>query len=83
MVFPIELSKNDPAVAAIKPTAPKRFRLESVDVVRGIIMILMALDHTRDFLAEPSSARPTSPRQPSRYFSRAGPRTFVRRFSSY
>jgi uncharacterized membrane protein len=49
---------NRREIASLEPL--HRVRIESVDIVRGVIMIVMALDHVRDFFGN-SGLNPTDP----------------------
>jgi uncharacterized membrane protein len=51
---------TDLTVAAPPAFPPARDRLESVDMLRGLVIVLMALDHVRDFFSDRLFMDPTN-----------------------
>ena len=49
-----------PSTSVAKIAAPRGARVESVDLLRGLIMVIMAIDHTRDFFSS-ASVDPSDP----------------------
>src|SRR4051794_4604626 len=42
------------APAVLEPVASVRQRLDSIHLLRGIVMVIMVIDHTRDFVHGPA-----------------------------
>jgi uncharacterized membrane protein len=54
----------------VEAVTVKRARLESVDLLRGVIMVIMALDHTRDFFGQPGSPTNLATASAALFFTR-------------
>src|SRR5262245_3690234 len=63
-----------PETSVLMPSAPAS-RLEAVDALRGLVMVLMVIDHTRDFFTD-ASIDPTD-------LSRATPALFLTRWVTH
>jgi uncharacterized membrane protein len=64
--------------ASANPASPAASvaRLDSIDLLRGLVMVLMALDHTRDFFG-PSGMNVRNVEEPALFLTRRHPTEFT------
>ncbi len=59
-----------PPGSGADPLQPVRTRIESVDLLRGVIMIIMALDHVREFYGVAANPTDLATTTPALFFTR-------------
>ena len=67
---------NAIAVAAVPAADRRAYRMTSVDILRGLVIVLMALDHVRDYMMVGSMQDPTAD-------SATGPLLFATRWITH
>ena len=58
LVATLPVSINPPSLTA-KPASRRAYRLEAIDFLRGLVIVIMAIDHTRDFVMIGHAQDPT------------------------